>query len=239
MMLSIPRSLSLELQSGRDAYPARRSAITRPQILKKRGARLGLAFDLLIAALCVGVAAPLLAEEPLVVIVHPSNSIKNLDKTELAKIYLRQSERWPSDGSMAGKALVPLDLPASESARVEFSKLVLERSLQDLKGYWLSERLKGGARPPLAASSPEEVLKVVAKVPTAIGYVRKSQAKSAEVRIVLELWFLLIPQRKNKHAWPLPQKQNRVAGCRGGHSRLHRVGAPDLPAASRKLFFPG
>jgi ABC-type phosphate transport system substrate-binding protein len=101
-----------------------------------------------------------------VVIVNKTNSVA-VDKATVAKIYTGELKSW-SDGT----PVVAFDLPEDNPQRVSFSTEVVGKPVANLKAFWAQLIFSGKALPPKAASSDEEVKKLVAANKGAVGYIK-------------------------------------------------------------------
>lgn len=116
-----------------------------------------------------------LAEQ--VVIVHPDNPAPP-SETEIKRLYLAKAKSF-SDGTLA----IPLNHQDSSEARKAFDKNVLGKSESQMKSYWAKLVFTGKATPLKQATSDDEILELVSKNPSAIGYIDTSKANDS-VKIV-------------------------------------------------------
>lgn len=132
-----------------------------------------------LGATLVASALPRLAySDELVVIVHPK-VVDTPSKKDLGPIFTTRKSEWSG-----GVPIVPLNLPAHHDARIAFDQRVLGMDADQVARYWIDRRIRGGSAPPKQIPSEETILKLVEKTEGAIGYVRRSAASSAKVRIV-------------------------------------------------------
>jgi ABC-type phosphate transport system substrate-binding protein len=101
-----------------------------------------------------------------VVVVNSSNSVSTLSLTELQRMFRKQTRMWPH-----GETVVPVDWDATSEIRQEFSKRVLNRSVREMGEYWVQQSITQGLAPPTTLKSARAILRFVASVPGAIGYV--------------------------------------------------------------------
>jgi ABC-type phosphate transport system substrate-binding protein len=121
--------------------------------------------------------SPAHAEAPIAVIIHPKRTA-TLDRTDVARIYLRQRRFWDD-----GEAIVALNQPPGSAIREEFFRKVVGSDSASLGDYW-NELYFHGVFPPIALSSTEAVKRYIASNRNAIGYVYESEVDSS-VRVVL------------------------------------------------------
>lgn len=103
---------------------------------------------------------------PLAVIVHADTVNRPLTAAELASIFLATMQTWPN-----GTTVIPFNYPAERPLRVLFDDAVLHMSASEVGKYWVDQRVRGAGRPPRVASDPSLIVRLVAKLPGAIGYV--------------------------------------------------------------------
>lgn len=109
----------------------------------------------------------------LVVIVHPKSGVTAITSRTLSSLYLAR----PVDG------LVALNLPARSPERVAFDARILKMTAHEVGLYWVDQAVRGERGAPRALANGATVARLVAKFPTAIGYVRSDQVPKG-VRVV-------------------------------------------------------
>ena len=125
-------------------------------------------------------ATAVVADEPLVVIVNPANTVSTLSFSDLQNIYRGEKPRWPN-----GK-LILLLMPAPGSAeRSAVLKKVYKMSEGDYVKYFIQASFTGEvSAAPKDLSSAAQVKETVAGNPGAIGYVKQSDADGT-VKVIL------------------------------------------------------
>ena len=126
------------------------------------------------AVVAVLVAAPALQTEEttgFVVIVNKANPIRTLSAVELRRIFMKQTRMWPH-----AESIVPVDWDATSPVREVFSKQVLARSVREMADYWVQQSVTQGLTPPSTQRSTRALLRFVASVAGAIGYVPPGEA---------------------------------------------------------------
>jgi hypothetical protein len=108
----------------------------------------------------------------LAVIVAQGSPLKDLSFGDLRRIFTSEPFNDP-----AGTRLVPLNHPPHTPDRVGFDRVVLGMDPQSVGKYWLDRRIRGQPGPPRTVDSLSMLLKVVAKLPGAIAYVRPQYMK--------------------------------------------------------------
>lgn len=137
-------------------------------------------FYLLLVALffSLGAASQETVERRLAIIVHPNNPHDQISKNELARIFLKRQRSW-SDG----KRCAPIDQSGDSAIRKRFSGLVLGRSVNDMKRYWMQETMTGNAKPPISLDSSATVKKYVTKLEGGIGYIYEDEV-DASIKVI-------------------------------------------------------
>ena len=139
---------------------------------------------LVLSLVAASVAAPIaLADgEPavvdLAVIVNPQNRTLRLDGSELTEIFTASRRTWPD-----GQAITAFNLPANDPLRVAFDRAVVGMGPDEVGRFWVDQRIRGGAKPPRQIDDPKLMLRIVAHMPGAIGYV-PSDLVDGSVRVV-------------------------------------------------------
>lgn len=129
------------------------------------------AFALVIAA------APAAAQD-FKVVVNSGNSTSELSADLAAKLFLKQSTKFPN-----GTAAQPVDLAKASAVRVAFSKTVLGRPVGAIETYWQQQIFSGKDVPPAVKASDDDVIAYVKANPGAIGYV-SGGAATAGVKVI-------------------------------------------------------
>ena len=101
-----------------------------------------------------------------VVIVNKENPARTLALAELRRMFMKQTRMWPH-----GEAIVPVDWDATSPYRAAFSERVLSRTVRQMADYWVQQGVMQGLTPPSTQRSARALLRFVASVPGAIGYV--------------------------------------------------------------------
>lgn len=117
--------------------------------------------------------------DTVVVIVSAASKIKSLPHLHLEDLYLGRTSRFP-DGSPA----VPIDQKPGTRDRSAFSNEFLGRSEAQIKAHWSKMIFTGRGRPPAEAVDAQELKKLVAENPRAIGYIDR-RLVDATVRVVV------------------------------------------------------
>tara|TARA_R110001592_G_scaffold206063_1_gene456785 strand:- start:1983 stop:2417 length:435 start_codon:yes stop_codon:yes gene_type:complete len=105
-----------------------------------------------------------------VVIVHPSNALANLSKSEIKRLFLVKRDTFP-DGSKA----TPVDQTNNTDFRNAFYKSITNKNESQMKAYWSKMIFSGKASPPEVLDNDAAVKAWVASNPSGIGYIESSQ----------------------------------------------------------------
>ena len=126
-----------------------------------------------------GPAAPRAGVE-LAIIVNKSNPNDNLSFPELREYFLAERGSWPSG---AGKVRVVMRAPG-DPEREAVLRLVYDMDEKAFISYFLGKKFRGDVveEPRLRASTPD-MIKTVANLPGAIGYVRSDEV-DASVKVL-------------------------------------------------------
>ncbi len=124
------------------------------------------ALVLALTAFATTVAAGEPAPPPYRVVVHPSNPLSSADRQFLSDAFLKKIKRWPS-----GAAIRPVDLPLRDGTRRQFSKGVLDRSVDAVRAYWQQQIFSGRDVPPPGLEDEAKVVAYVLQHEGAVGYV--------------------------------------------------------------------
>jgi ABC-type phosphate transport system substrate-binding protein len=127
------------------------------------------------AIVALGVVfAPALQTKPaavFVVMVNITNPVRTLAVADLRRIFMKQMRMWPH-----GESIVPVDWDATSPIRESFSQQVLARSVREMADYWVQQAVTQGLTPPSTQRSSRALLRFVASVAGAIGYVPPGEA---------------------------------------------------------------
>jgi ABC-type phosphate transport system substrate-binding protein len=99
------------------------------------------------------------------VIVNLKVAGASVPKQTLADIYLGRVRRWKD-----GRLIMPVDQPSNSALRAAFTTEILGMTVPGVRAYWM-QKLAAGERPPVARPTDAEIVRFVAREPTAIGYV--------------------------------------------------------------------
>jgi ABC-type phosphate transport system substrate-binding protein len=113
------------------------------------------------------------AQAQVVVIGHPGAG--TLTKQQVADTYLGKSQ-----------ALVPVDLPDSSPAYVEFYTKATGKDVAQVKSIWSRIAFTGKGQPPKQLADAAAVKKAVAASPNTVGYIDKA-AVDGTVKVLLTL----------------------------------------------------
>lgn len=129
-------------------------------------------------SLAGAVVSSLTAQQPAgyVVVVHPSNPVSALPAAEVAKLFMKQTSKWPN-----AWPVTPVDQPISSPVREVFSQRVLGRSARSVKSHWSQQIFSGRGVPPAERPTDAEVARFVLGNRGAVGYVAPAAATGLKV----------------------------------------------------------
>jgi len=130
---------------------------------------------ILLSLLLLSPVLPVRAD--LYVIVNKDLPLKQLDKNDIAAIYLLKKKQWDN-----GENIMPINLPAQNGARSRFTSEVFNSSPEKLSSYW-DEMLFKGINPPIIQNSEQAVILFVERVKGAIGYV-ETKPQNTQIKII-------------------------------------------------------
>ena len=117
----------------------------------------------------------------LAIVVHQDNPASALTVADLQRIFRKQMRMWPH-----GESVVPVDWDATSEVRQEFSRRVLGRTVREMSEFWVQQSLTQGLTPPSTLKSSRAMLRFVASVPGAIGYLPAGEADETVRTIVVK-----------------------------------------------------
>ncbi len=139
----------------------------------------------LLQALCAlglsSLSARVLAGGKMAVIVNAQNGLGSLGAAEIETIFTTRKLYWPD-----GARIVPFNFPPLHPLRVAFDRAALHLSPEEVARFWIDRRVRGGQPPPKAVPDAETMLRIVAKLPAAVGYLPLG-AMPAAAKVVAEL----------------------------------------------------
>nr|WP_136249642.1 phosphate ABC transporter substrate-binding protein [Ningiella ruwaisensis] len=113
----------------------------------------------------------------LTIIVNPANNSAIDDKT-VQRIFLGKEKKFGD-----GTETIPVNQVADSAIRQSFDENVLGRSSSQVSAYWSKLVFTGKGIPPKEVTSDAEVIDLVSKNPSVIGYVDSASVTDA-VKVV-------------------------------------------------------
>ncbi len=92
-----------------------------------------------------------LARAEILVVTSPELNLGSLSTEDVRQIFSGRK------GSVNGKAVEPLDLPAENPLRAEFYEKVLDMNESQLRSHWVRMSFTGKGEPPEMLSGPDEL----------------------------------------------------------------------------------
>ncbi len=113
----------------------------------------------------------------LVVVVNPANS-NALNEKVVQRIFLGKDKKFAD-----GTETIAVNLVGDNALRAQFDQDILGRSSSQVAAYWSKLVFTGKGIPPKEVSSDADVIDLVAKNPSVIGYIDRSSVTDA-VKVV-------------------------------------------------------
>jgi hypothetical protein len=156
------------------------SGIGLPRSVRKLGAwfALGLCCALVLLLPSAERSARASNRSVLAVVVAKSSAVQDLSLPELKRIFTSEGDKDP-----AGRRYVPFNHPPHTTDRVAFDKIVLGLTADEVSQFWIERRIRGMPSAPRSVDSLSLLLRLVARLPGAVGYARPSQL-TGEVRAI-------------------------------------------------------
>ncbi|MCU0646494.1 MAG: substrate-binding domain-containing protein [Gemmatimonadaceae bacterium] len=121
---------------------------------------------LLVGALLASALAPRKAQAQYVVVVHETNPLTSIGRSELSNLLLGRETRWRH-----GARATPVDLPVTSRVRQVFSMAVIRQSATAVRSYWQQQQFAGRGTPPRERATERDVLDMIRLDPGAVGYI--------------------------------------------------------------------
>lgn len=156
------------------------TAALRPERQPTTASRLGRLAMVVGSLVLSAVSAPAQTTQPAEykVIVNASNPVTWVKKSELAAMFLKKSDSWPT-----GALVVPVDQAERAPVRQSFSRDVIGKPPAAVKSYWNQLVFSGRSVPPPEKLTDEEVIRFVKSTPSAVGYV-SATTKTKGVKVL-------------------------------------------------------
>lgn len=111
------------------------------------------------------------------ILVAKSSGLQNIALADLRQLFRGRVI------TLAGNVAIPLNHPPRAPDRVIFDRVALGMSADEIARYWVDQKIRGSGSPPRTVDSVSLLLRVIARLPGAIGYVREGFS-SPEVRAI-------------------------------------------------------
>jgi ABC-type phosphate transport system substrate-binding protein len=115
------------------------------------------------------------------VIVNKSNSVSKIAPGSLKEMYMLSTSKW-SDG----KNITILD-SREKSLQAKFYGFIGVSDVMNLKKQWMRVQLSGEGKAPTIVDDAQDMIDKVASIPGAIGYIRLSEVKGNEVKVIAKI----------------------------------------------------
>lgn len=118
------------------------------------------------------------SEDPIVLVVSRKSPLRNVSKTQLRNLYLRNSS------TISGKSSEPVNLPAKNTVRRTFDSKILGLSAGEASRHWVDQKLRGRSGPPVERKTELNVQLTAYRMHKAVGYIRLSALKQGKLRVL-------------------------------------------------------
>lgn len=119
-----------------------------------------------VAVTVLSLSLSIAAQAAVAIVAHPSNSVSGIRPNDAQRIFLGKTGEFAN-----GRRAVPVDQTPGTASRIKFMKSVIEKSEDELKGYWSKLMFSGKGQPPREVGDDVAVKAWVASNPDAIGYI--------------------------------------------------------------------
>jgi hypothetical protein len=122
--------------------------------------------------------------DEIVVIVHKTNTIGPMNRSQLGSLFKARSSEFPGGGRATA-----VNLPPENPARQDFDLAVLGMKPDEVERFWLDSKIRSGVGSPRKLAGSAAVVRFVSTDETAIGYVPGADARDAagSIRIVARI----------------------------------------------------
>jgi hypothetical protein len=122
--------------------------------------------------------------EEIVVIVHRSNGVGAMNRSQLSSLFKAKSTEFPGGGRASA-----VNLPPENPARQDFDFVVLGMKPDEVERFWLDSKIRSGVGSPRKLAGSAAVVRFVSTDDTAIGYVPTADAHDAggSIRVVARI----------------------------------------------------
>lgn len=142
----------------------------------------------------------------LAVVANISNTHDSLTRSELGRMFLRSRTEWAR-----GERCIPIDQAGSSEIRAQFYRQVLDKSVYEMKRYWMQETMTGNAKPPVSLDSSQTVKKYINKIEGGIAYIYEDEIDDTVkvIRIVDAPEFYTTEDTPQEHSPPDDDAQEK------------------------------
>ena len=117
-------------------------------------------------------------QNDIVVIVNKTSNINSVSINDVKRVFLKEQS------VLSGKKVLPINAKQSSALRNNFRVKVLKMSSFQEAGYWETQKIKAGIRPPAELSN---TVKAVFSIKNGISYCYRKDFNPAVSKIVLTL----------------------------------------------------
>jgi hypothetical protein len=117
-------------------------------------------------------------ERKLVVAVGRASPLSEISLRDLKRLYLGQHLTDPS-----GQKIISFNQPPGVPGRIHFDERVLDMSPDEVARFWIDRRIRGQPLAPRSVAPVELLIRVLAELPGALGYLFENEA-DARVKVL-------------------------------------------------------
>jgi hypothetical protein len=117
----------------------------------------------------------------LCIVVNAANDVGRLGAGEIEAFFTTRKLDFPS-----GKRVIPFNFPPRHPIRDAFDRAALHLDPDEAARFWIDRRVRGGHPPPRQVPDVRTMIRVIASLEGALGYVRKEDVTDG-VRVVAEI----------------------------------------------------
>jgi ABC-type phosphate transport system substrate-binding protein len=145
--------------------------------------RRNLLIGIAVAALacCAGDPAAHADGDELVIVVHKSNGVGAMTRSQLAALFKAKSSEFPG-----GARATPVNLPPDSPARQAFDYAVLGLRPDEVERFWVDSKIRSGVGSPRKLPGPAALVRFVSTDESGIGYVPSADVGDG-VRVVARI----------------------------------------------------
>jgi ABC-type phosphate transport system substrate-binding protein len=116
-----------------------------------------------------------------VIVANKSVPMVSISMKMLKRIYLKDITTWEGGGNIS-----PVDLDEENSLRTSFYKKILGKGVDEMRSYWINQKLTNNISAPLALKNSQNVRTYVSQNSGAIGYIKQNEVDPSVKVLAIE-----------------------------------------------------